>query len=140
MPDEMIDIMASLTLIMNEETARLQGQRPGLDLAELAVAKARLVGKLEELLARHSRQQPQWTEEMGPETREQLTACLADLREASESNADILARQIELSMGIMVAIADEARRLVGNRTYTYGARGDLNHLDLATPISFNTEY
>jgi flagellar biosynthesis/type III secretory pathway chaperone len=140
MPNEMIDIMASLTLIMNEETARLRGQQPGLDLAELAAAKARLVGKLEEALARRNRQDPRWTDEMDSETRERLTACLADLRETSIANAAILERQIELSTGMIAAIANEARRLAGNRAYVYGARGDLAHADLATPISFNTEY
>lgn len=140
MPNDMIDIMASLTLIMNEETARLKGHERRLDLAELAAAKARLVGSLEELLARRNRQEPDWADTIDAEARERLTACLVDLREASTANARILERQIELSAGIMTAIADEARRLAGNRAHVYGARGDLAATDLATPISFNTEY
>ncbi|WP_375195284.1 flagellar biosynthesis protein FlgN [Sphingobium sp.] len=140
MPSEMIDIMTSLTALMHEETQRLRGQERALDLAQLAAAKARLVGRLEEMLARRNRHQPEWTDQMDDEARERLAGCLADLREASAANAAILERQIELSMEMMTAIANEARRLSGNRAYTYGARGDLAKMELATPISFNTEY
>lgn len=140
MPSEMIDIMISLTILMNEETERLCGRERALDLAELAAAKVRLVAKLEEILARRNRYQPDWTDEMDEEARARLTDCLADLRAASATNASILERQIDLSMEVMTAIANEARRLTGNRAYTYGARGDLAKTDLATPISFNTEY
>ncbi|NWK98937.1 flagellar biosynthesis protein FlgN [Sphingobium lactosutens] len=140
MPNEMIDIMTSLTALMNEETQRLRGQERVLDLAQLAAAKARLVARLEEMLARRNRHHPQWADQMDVDTRERLTECLADLRTASATNASILERQIDLSMEMMTAIANEARRLAGNRAYTYGARGDLAKMDLATPISFNTEY
>lgn len=140
MLDEMVDIMSSLTIIMNEETERLQGHERSPALGELAAAKVRLVGKLEEVLARQNRQNPGWTEALDGETREWLTGCLADLRDASTANAGILERQIELSTEMMAAIANEARRLAGNHAYTYGARGDLAAMDLATPISFNTEY
>jgi flagellar biosynthesis/type III secretory pathway chaperone len=140
MPNEMIDVMTSLALIMDEESKRLRGHERALDLSELAAAKIRLVSQLEEILARRNRQQPEWTEEMDVETRERLTLCLSDLRTASIANAGILERQIELSMEMMAAIADEARRMAGNRAYTYGARGDLATMDLATPISFNSEY
>jgi flagellar biosynthesis/type III secretory pathway chaperone len=139
MPSEMIDIMTSLTALMNEETLRLSGQERALDLAQLAAAKARLVARLEEMLARRNRHEPDWPEQMDEETREQLIQCLTDQRTASVANAAILERQIELSMEMMTAIANEARRLAGNRAYTYGARGDLAKMDLATPISFNTE-
>ena len=140
MANEMIDIMTSLTVIMNEETNRLRGQERALDLGELAAAKVRLVGKLEELLARRNREQPEWVEALDAEMRGMLTDCLANLRVASADNAGILERQIELSMEMMAAIAHEARRLAGNRAYTYGERGDLSKTELATPISFNTEY
>lgn len=140
MPNEMIDIMTSLTAIMEEETLRLRGQERALDLAQLAGAKARLVGRLEEMLARRNRHQPEWAEQMDEETRDRLTQCLADLRTASATNANILERQIDLSMEMMTAIANEARRLAGNRAYTYGAQGDLAKMELATPISFNSEY
>lgn len=140
MPHEMIDIMTSLAIIMNEETERLSGMQRALDLGELAVAKARLVGKLEELLARRNREQPQWTEALDEETRTKLTECLADLRSASTANAGVLERQIELSMEMMAAIANEAQRLAGNRAFTYGEHGALSKTDIAMPISFNSEY
>ncbi|HUD95501.1 flagellar biosynthesis protein FlgN [Sphingobium sp.] len=140
MPNEMIDIMTSLTALMQEETLRLRGQERALDLSQLAGAKARLVGRLEEMLARRNRHHPEWAEQMDGDTRDRLTECLADLRVASTANASILERQIDLSMEMMTAIANEARRLAGNRAYTYGAQGDLAKMDLATPISFNTEY
>lgn len=140
MPDKMIDIMKSLTVIMNEETSRLRGQERALDLGHLAAAKARLVGKLEEVLARRNRREPEWQEALDEENHGKLAHCLADLCRAAAVNADILQRQIELSMEMMAAIANEARRLAGNRAYTYGERGDLSKTELATPISFNTEY
>lgn len=140
MPNEMIDVMTSLAAIMEEETNRLRGRERALNLSELATAKMRLVAKLEEQLARRNRQQPEWTDAIADETRQRLADCLGDLRRVSAANADILERQIELSMEIMAAIATEARRLAGNRAYTYGERGDLTKMELATPISFDTEY
>lgn len=140
MPNEMIEIITSLSIVMREETARLEGREKALDLAELAGAKARLVGSLEEVLARRNREDPQWTDKMEAEERAHLGETLRDLREASEANAAILERQIELSSEMMSAIAGEAKRLSGNRTYTYGSSGDISRLDLTTPISFNTQY
>ncbi|MBO9725430.1 MAG: flagellar biosynthesis protein FlgN [Novosphingobium sp.] len=140
MPNELIEIMTSLSLVMREETERLEGRERALDLAELAAAKTRLVGSLEEVLARRNRLDPEWTEQMDDETREALAAALGELRAASMVNSALLERQIELSMEMMGAIANEAKRLSGNRTYTYSPKGDIARLDLTTPISFNTEY
>jgi flagellar biosynthesis/type III secretory pathway chaperone len=140
MPNEMIDIMISVTDIMNEETERLQGREPAQDLTELAEAKARLVGRLEEMLARRNRHEPDWAEHLDEEARVELADCLAKLRDASSANASVLERQIELSSEMLTAIASEVRRLSGNRTYTYGAGGEMAKIGLPTPISFNTEY
>jgi flagellar biosynthesis/type III secretory pathway chaperone len=139
-PNELIEIMTSLSLVMREETERLEGRERALDLAELAAAKTRLVASLEEVLARRNRLDPEWTEQMDDETREALAAALGELRAASMVNSALLERQIELSMEMMGAIANEAKRLSGNRTYTYSPKGDIARLDLTTPISFNTEY
>ncbi|KPH62784.1 flagellar biosynthesis protein FlgN [Novosphingobium sp. ST904] len=136
----MIEIMTSLSMVMREETERLEGRERALDLAELAAAKARLVGSLEEVLARRNRLEPEWTDQMDDETRERFAEALGELRAASLVNSALLERQIELSMEMMGAIANEAKRLSGNRAYTYGAKGDLARIDLTTPISFNTEY
>ncbi|TCM17737.1 hypothetical protein EDF56_10579 [Novosphingobium sp. PhB165] len=140
MPNEMIEIMTSLSLVMREETERLERRERVLDLASLAAAKARLVASLEEMLARRNRREPEWTEQMDEETRERLSDCLSELRAASIANAALLERQIELSMEMMTAIAEEAKRLSGNRSYTYGASGDMARVEAATPISFNGEY
>ncbi|RJF85707.1 flagellar biosynthesis protein FlgN [Sphingomonas cavernae] len=140
MASNVIDVMASLTLIMNEETDRLRGHERALDLAELATAKVRLVGVLETELARVNREQPGWTEALDDEERDALASALIALGDASTANAAILERQIDLSAEMMGAVAAEAKRLSGSRTSTYGARGDLSHMDLATPISVNSEY
>lgn len=136
----MIEIMTSLSLVMREETERLQRRERVLDLASLAAAKARLVAQLEEVLARRNRREPEWTAAMDDDARIRLADCLTELRSASIANAALLERQIELSMEMMTAIADEAKRLSGNRSYTYGASGDMAKVEAATPISFNGEY
>lgn len=140
MPHEMIDIMTSVIALMNEETAKLQGREPAPDLPELATAKARLVGRLEGILARRNRHQPDWMDELAEDDREKLTNCLAELQIASLANSSILERQIELSTEMLGAITSEVRRLSGNRTYAYGAGGEMARMDVPTPISFNTEY
>lgn len=140
MASNLIDIMASLTLIMTEETERLGARERALDLAELAAAKVRLVGVLETELARLNREQPGWAEALDEETRERLANTLIALGDASTVNAQVLERQIDLSIEMMGAVAAEAKRLSGNRAATYGARGDLSQMDLATPISINSEY
>ena len=51
MIDNLIDVIASLTLIMREETDQLKAHCKNGSLAELAAAKLRLVGVLESELA-----------------------------------------------------------------------------------------
>ncbi|WP_404479600.1 flagellar biosynthesis protein FlgN [Novosphingobium sp. BL-52-GroH] len=140
MASDVIAIMTSLSAVMREETARLQGRERVLDLAELAAAKARLVGALEEKLARLGRQEPGWAGRMDDETRETFAQALGELRAASMVNAALLERQIELSADLMSAISAEAKRLTGNRAYAYGATGNLARTDLTTPISLNGEF
>lgn len=140
MASNIIDVMASLTLIMNEETERLRGHERSRELAELAAAKVRLVGVLEAELARVNRELPGWPEALDDELRDKLAQTLIALGDASTANAAILERQIDLSAEMMGAVAAEAKRLAGARTSTYGARGDLSHNDMATPISVNSEY
>ncbi|MYL99305.1 flagellar biosynthesis protein FlgN [Novosphingobium sp. FGD1] len=140
MASEVIEIMASLSAVMREETARLQASGRGPDLAELASVKARLVGALEERLARMNRQQPDWPGEMDEDTRTVFAEALGELRAASMVNAALLERQIELSADVMSAISAEARRVSGNRAFAYGATGTLARSDLATPIALNSEF
>lgn len=140
MASDVIEVMTSLSAVMREETARLQANERVLDLAELAGAKARLVGTLEERLARNGRQAPDWAAQMDDPTRETFAAALGELRAASMVNAALLARQIELSADVMSAISAEAKRVSGNRAYAYGASGTLARPDLTTPISLNNEF
>ncbi|SNT18588.1 hypothetical protein SAMN06295912_15413 [Sphingomonas laterariae] len=135
-----IDVMASLTLIMNEETERLRSRERGRDLAELAAAKVRLVGVLETELARLEREAPGWANALDEAGREELSNALVALGEASATNALILERQIDLSVEMMGAVSAEARRLANRRAATYSARGDLANADLTAPISVNSEY
>lgn len=139
MPSAMIDLMVSLSAIMHEETALLQTRQRSPALPELASAKVRLVAQLEESLARRNRLEPNWVETLDTEERSELDSCLDTLRIASSENAAILERHIELSQEMLSAIANEARRLAGNRTFTYGAAGDIARSELPTPISFNTQ-
>ncbi|EJL24690.1 hypothetical protein [Novosphingobium sp. AP12] len=140
MASEVIAIMTSLSAVMREETGRLQSNERALDLAELAAAKARLVGSLEERLARLGRQESEWAAQMDEPTREAFAEALGELRAASMVNAALLERQIELSADLMSAISAEAKRLTGNRAYAYGASGALARTDLTTPISLNGEF
>jgi flagellar biosynthesis/type III secretory pathway chaperone len=140
MASEVIAIMTSLSAVMREETGRLQSNERALDLAELAAAKARLVGTLEERLARLGRQESEWAAQMDEPTREAFAEALGELRAASMVNAALLERQIELSADLMSAISAEAKRLTGNRAYAYGATGVLARTDLTTPISLNGEF
>ena len=116
MASNVIDVMASLTLIMNEETDRLRGHERALDLAELATAKVRLVGVLETELARVNREQPGWTEALDDEERDALANALIALGDASTANAAILERQIDLSAEMMGAVAAEATSEVKQRS------------------------
>ncbi|EZP80173.1 MULTISPECIES: flagellar biosynthesis protein FlgN [Novosphingobium] len=135
-----VGVMTSLSSVMREETRALESGIRALDLAELASAKARLVGTLEEHLARVTRQEPGWTAQLDAPLRESFTEALGELRAASMVNAALLERHIELSADLMGAIASEAKRLTGNRAYAYGARGTLARADLTTPISLNGEF
>lgn len=140
MASDVIAIMTSLSAVMREETARLEASERALDLAELAAAKARLVGALEEKLARLGRQDAGWAAQMDDATRETFAQALGELRAASMVNAALLERQIELSGDLMSAISAEAKRLSGNRAYVYGASGTVARTDLTTPISLNGEF
>jgi flagellar biosynthesis/type III secretory pathway chaperone len=138
MTEQLIDAMVSLTQIMEEESDRL-GRGPYFpELPEIAQAKLRLTGRIEAEVARMKREAPDdWAERLDPEAREQLAEASRGLRDASSINADILKRQIELSVEMMGAIAAEAQRLTGTRSMTYGACGGLGGMDAPAPISIN---
>ena len=138
MAAEIVDIVRSLTLIMEEETARLRGADSGGVLAEMAAAKARLVGLLEAKSAALSRHDATWLDALDPEPRAELMVALADLKQASGPNAAMLERHIELSLDLIAAVAAEAKRLSGSRSAVYGRSGGLSRVDLTAPISVNS--
>lgn len=140
MASNLVDIISSLTLIMSEETDRLNARERGRDLAELAAVKIRLTGLLEGELARLNRTQPGWADIMDEETKAALSNGLIALGEASAANAAVLERQIDLSVELMAAFEAEARRVSKSRAETYSANGILAPIDPATPISINSEY
>ncbi|MEN2786115.1 flagellar biosynthesis protein FlgN [Sphingomonas qilianensis] len=140
MPANALDIIASLTLIMNEETARLGAHERGQDIAELAAAKIRLAGLLDAELARLNRVQPDWALHLPEDGRDALSHAVIALGEASTANAAILERQIDLSVELMAAFENEARRASKSRAEVYGINGQLAPIDNATPISVNSEY
>jgi flagellar biosynthesis/type III secretory pathway chaperone len=138
MTEELIDLMRSLVILMEEETARLQSNGRFPDMAETAQAKVRLVAALEQQSSRLSRENPGWMESLGGDEREILRTAVADLRSASATNSAVLKRQIDLSNEMMEAVTHEARRIAGSRSTTYGAAGNVTRVQGAAPISINT--
>jgi flagellar biosynthesis/type III secretory pathway chaperone len=138
MTEELIDLMRSLVILMEEETNRLQSAGRFPDMAETAQAKVRLVAALEQQSSRLSRERPDWMEALAEDERGLLRDTVAALRAASASNSAVLKRQIELSSEMMDAVTHEARRLAGTRSTTYGAAGNVNRVQGAAPISVNT--
>lgn len=137
MASEFIDTIVSLTMIMEEETARLLSPGRHRDFAEMATAKMKLVATLDTIIATQERTRPNWMTTIDDETRETLNGAIRDLGEAASANARVLERQIDLSTEMMGAVADEARRLSGSRSAIYGASGIVSHTEGATPISVN---
>jgi flagellar biosynthesis/type III secretory pathway chaperone len=140
MASDIIDLVQSLATLMREETAMLQTPARFAGLEEIASAKTRLVAALDARSAELARAEPQWMDGLDPEVKQQLLAALAELREASEPNREALARQIELSVDMLAAVTAEAKRITGARHSVYGARGGLSRLEIATPISLNSQF
>lgn len=134
---DLLDTMLSLTMLMEEESEALaiRGHHP--QLAEIAAAKARLVGVLELRGSQLARDHPGWMEELPADARAELAQASRTLHAASVVNADVLARQIELSSEMMAAVATEVQRLSGTSSTTYGAHGGVWQVEQATPISVN---
>lgn len=137
-----IDTINTLICIMEEEseTIALPGARPDpqRDLAELALAKSRLAGRLEQLTNGLARENPYWMKQMDDVTRGQLTKAYTDLHTASVVNADVLERQIDLSTELLAAVGMEIERLTGHGSKTYGVKGDMRRAKGRPPLSINT--
>ncbi|WP_213981685.1 flagellar protein FlgN [Sphingomonas sp. dw_22] len=138
MTEHLIDAMVSLATLMEEESEKLTRSPYLPELGEIAGAKLRLAGRLEAEVARMKREHPDdWLDGVDEDAREQLAEASRHLRDASEVNAQILSRQIELSADMMAAIAAEAQRLTGSRSISYGACGGMAGMDTSAPISIN---
>ncbi len=137
MAAELIDLMRSLTNIMEDESLLLVSPGRMAGVAELAAAKGRLVGQMEAELVRLSREAPDWLELISDETRGQLSEAARALQDASTVNVQVLERQIELSVDMMAAIAAEAQRATGKRNTAYGACGGMAGMSLPAPIAIN---
>jgi flagellar biosynthesis/type III secretory pathway chaperone len=137
MTEQLLDAMVSLTSLMEEESEKLTRTPYLPELPEIANAKLRLTGRIEAEVAKLKRRNQDWMSALEPEVREQLTDASRNLRDASEVNQEILARQIELSSDMLAAIATEAKRLTGTRNITYGACGGMGGMDAPAPISIN---
>jgi flagellar biosynthesis/type III secretory pathway chaperone len=137
MTAQLIDAMVSLTALMEEESEKLARSPYLPELGEIANAKLRLTGRIEAEVARMKRESRDWMGAVPAEERDELKEASRALRDASEVNQQILARQIELSTDMLAAIAGEAKRLTGTRNTTYGACGGLGGMDAPAPISIN---
>lgn len=137
---DMLELIGSLTLVIQEETERLEAGERVSDLAALAAAKARLVSSLEVMSVRAERNHPGWIEQLGDETRQKLADTVSMLKDVSLRNAYVLERQISLSQEMMDAVAAELRRLTGKSISTYDELGELACTETPAPISINTQF
>jgi hypothetical protein len=137
-----LDTINALICIIEEEseTLALTGytQSTQGNIAELALAKARLAGRLEHLTVQLQRENPYWMKTLPDEMRADMTAAYRDLHNASVVNADILERQIDLSSDMLAAVGHEIERLTGHGSTTYSARGKVRRSKSRPPLSINT--
>lgn len=138
MIEDLIDIVESLILIMQEENARLTSAARHRNASAMVDAKLRLVAALEVRAAQIARQEGDWLEALEPDVREALSKALSALCEISDTNRSVIARQIDLSTEMMGVVAAEAKRQSGARSATYGAKGAMTRVDMPAPISVNT--
>lgn len=138
MIENMLDVSGSLTRLMRDEGAALLEHGRCAEHAEIVAAKRRLAGQLDGEIARLNREMPDWLQQLGEDARVALHAAVADLGEAAAANARIVERQLSLSNDMIAAVAEEARRLSGNRGSSYQESGAMAHRVGTSPISVNT--
>lgn len=138
MTADLIDAMRSLTALMVEESDQLVRTARVRHHEEIADAKVRLVGRIEAAIAKLKREQDDWLGTLDEEAHAEFVEASQALRDASAANAEILSRQIEISVEMMAAIASEAQRLSGKRNEIYGATGGMTGMAMPAPISINT--
>jgi len=133
----MIETIRSLTSLMLDETRLLTTGRRA-ELGELAAAKMRLTARLEKQVAAHERDDPHWQEGLSGEDKTAFAQAVEEMQLVATDNARHLLRQIELSRDLMEAIVEEARRIDGHQSSTYGSGGGLQRFELPAPIAVNS--
>jgi len=134
----LIDALASLAQIVDEENDRLTRPIHHPELPALVEAKTRLAATVEVEIARLARERPDWINSVEGEGRAALTQAVEVLTRRLAVNSKLIERRIELCDEIMEAVADEARRLSGARSAVYGVHGTLSRSDQAAPIAVNS--
>lgn len=137
MPAELADALSALAQLIDDENDRLISPVPHSDLPAIVAAKVRLSGQVQMHSARLAREQPDWMAGLDQPTRDSVAAAIEVLMRRLDVNVRLLERRISLCDDLMGAISDEARRLSGARSATYGARGAIVYSQRATPISLN---
>lgn len=137
MPAELADALSALAQLIDEENDRLMSPVPQHDLPAIVAAKIRLSGLVQVHTARLAREQPEWLSSLDDDTRASVGAAIDVLLRRLAVNERLLERRIALCDDLMGAISNEAKRLSGARSATYGARGAIVSSQRATPISLN---
>lgn len=136
----LIDLMASLTTVIEDEAAAIGHHANSTMLRDLVEIKQRLTGLLERELARLTRLDPHWVSALDGEDRAAAVAALDRLTAASDAGAVLVRRRLDMTGELIGALGDEARRVAGRRASTYDGDGDLTPPDAAPPISFSLNY
>jgi len=137
MANDVLDLMLSITSLIEEETAKMGSYVRFPEQREIVDAKSRLTGQLSSEIARLQREEPEWLDSLDVDVRAALSDASRQLHEASLLNARALERHIEFATDMMNAIAAEAQRLTGRQSETYGAFGHISTRDEGAPIAVN---
>ena len=138
MIDTMLDIARSLTTLMAEESEQLSVRGQCADHVETVGAKRRLVAQLNTEVARLNREKPDWAQHASEQDNAALSEAMATLRDAAAHNVAVVDRHLSLSNEMIDAVAAEARRLTGNRGWSYRDTGMIMQRSGTSPISVNT--
>lgn len=138
MIESLLDIAGSLSRLMHEEGRALAEHGRCSEHEEIVAAKRRLVGLMDGEIARLNREAPDWLQRLDEDASMALRTAVGELSEAASGNARIVERQLSLSSEMIAAVAAEARRLSGNRGFSYLETGDMMLREGTSPISINT--
>jgi hypothetical protein len=137
---DLVDAIASLAKLVDEENDRLTMPVNHPDLPGIVAAKARLAGQVEAESVRLAREEPDWLATLAPADQDKVRDLIDLLMRRLTVNANLLDRRLRLCDDLMGAIAAEAQRLTGARSTVYGVRGTLRMSEQAAPISVNSQY